>query len=170
VLSSGADLFIIISLEGKEAVRGVIEMKKLIWLIVIGILITACADDIIVKSISELRGAYVGEYIRVKSVSSGAQTKTQGIKWTFTDQKFFCEVTDTVDIWLCDFSGNYKLENKLILSDTVVGAQTCDRNEIPVGSFDLRRASNPDSLIIKQYIEPPTDVEKIILLVAEPVD
>ena len=142
-------------------------MKKTLCLIIIGIFIAGCADDIIVRPASELRGAYEGYYTRIKSVSSGASSKYQNIEWTFTDQKFFCEVTDTEDVWLCDFSGNYELADKLILSDTVVAAQTCDRSDIPVGSFQLIRKSNPsgpDSLVIEQY-DQDADVKKIIRIV-----
>lgn len=97
-------------------------------------------------------------------MTSGAQARKQNIHWTFTNQKFFCEVADSDDVWLCDFYGNYELTNKIILSDTVVADQTCDRNDIPVGQFYLYKKYDPDSLIITQYVEPPVDVEKIISL------
>ena len=142
-------------------------MKKTVWLIIIGIVIAGCAEDIIVRPASELRGVYDGDYIRVKSFSSGAQTKTQKIEWTFTDQMFFCVVVDTVDVWLCNFSGNYELADKLIFSDTVVGAQTCDRNDIPYGAFQLIRKANPsgpDSLLIEQY-DADADVKKVVKIV-----
>ena len=112
-------------------------------------------------------GDYEGVYTCIKNVTSGAQVRKQNIHWVFTYQKFFCEATDSVDVWLCDFSGNYELTDKIILSDTVVADQSCDRSDIPIGSFQLIRKENetgPDSLIIDQY-DTDVDVRKIISII-----
>ena len=134
-------------------------MKKLVLLLFVGLMIFAgCAEDIIVAAQSELRGAYTGRYKFVEHYEEGGVppiTYNQLVDWTFTDQKFFCTVDDTLnDQWLCDFSGNYALENVLVFSDTLIGVQTCDRDRVLVGDCLLRRYLNDeggfDSLEISQ--------------------
>ena len=150
-------------------------MKKLVFLLFAAVLMLAgCADDIIITQRSELRGAYKGYYKIIENYETGGETHTeiQYIDWTFTDQKFFCEVNDTINAqWLCDCSGNYALENVLVFSDTLIGAQTCDRDRIPIGDFQLIKYNNSegaiDSLEISQH-----DVDHTMLkfLMLHPTD
>ncbi|MEW5923181.1 MAG: hypothetical protein AB1746_04265 [Candidatus Zixiibacteriota bacterium] len=151
-------------------------MKKLILLLLIVFAILAsCADDIIIPQQSPLRGAYRGSYTVVENYNTGGATVThfQYVDWTFTDQKFFCDVNDTIssEIWLCNFSGGYKLENVLVFSDTLVGVQTCNKDFIPVGDMQLIRYQNEegllDSMEISQYDIPHTMLKTLMLY---PVD
>jgi hypothetical protein len=140
-----------------ESFEGVINMKRIVWLLLIGFLVVSCAEDIIVKPPSELRGNYKGSYWIETNVGSsgGSKTRWQWIDWTFTDIKFFCEATDTTlrDRITCDFDGFYTVENVMIFSDTTVKPGTCDHDDIPVGEFDYITKSgegNPDTLIFTQ--------------------
>ncbi|PKK84101.1 MAG: hypothetical protein CVT49_04715 [candidate division Zixibacteria bacterium HGW-Zixibacteria-1] len=127
-------------------------MKKLVLLLLVAFAILAsCAKDIIIAQQSELRGAYTGLYKYVINYEVGGIspiTSEQYVDWTFTDQKFYCNVNDSINNqWLCNVSGNYKLENVLVFSDTLLGAQTCDRDRVPIGNFQLIRYQDNEGKI-----------------------
>nr|MBN2277493.1 hypothetical protein [candidate division Zixibacteria bacterium] len=149
-------------------------MRKLTFVLLIAIAIMAgCADDVIIPPQSELRGAYTGVYKVVTDYKdpSSATTDRQNVDWTFTDQKFFCTVTDDDNVWLCDYSGYYEVTDALILSDTLVGVQTCDKDKLLVGRTQLIRYQGSedqlDSVVITQ--EDSTNVMfKTLVLIPEP--
>lgn len=148
-------------------------MRRYVWFFIISAIFLGCAGDIIVPPQGELRGVYKGTYQIIWNAGSGTGSSTdwQYIDWTFTDQKFYCEATDTTlrDRITCDFSGNYTLENKMVFADTIVEPGTCDHDDIPVGEFDFTTISYegaPDTLRFFQRSGPEFNLtEKTIKLV-----
>lgn len=151
-------------------------MKKLILLLLIVFAIMAsCADDIIIPQQSPLRGAYRGLYVYIVNYNAGGlspETHSQYVDWTFTDYNFYCNVNDSInDQWLCDFSGNYSLEDVLVLTVTHIGTQTCNRDQVPSGEFQLIRyqsgENKVDSLVITQILSAQYIKETLVLYPAD---
>ena len=93
-------------------------MKKAFGILfVLALIIWGCKGDIIVEPPSSLRGAYEGTYIRIKQYSSAQITDEQQIDWTFSDQKFWCSHADSLNWFVCEFSGTYELTDKVVLKD-----------------------------------------------------
>jgi len=146
-------------------------MKKLIWIALIGLLFWGCAEDIIVEASGELRGAYEGVYEIVWNYSSGSGqqvTEKQNIEWAFTDLRFFMNVPeeDTSQI-TNNISGNYAVEERLILSDIVKEPGSFKPESVPEGEFSLIRsttADGRDSLSLQQ-LDARNDALKTIIIV-----
>jgi hypothetical protein len=144
-------------------------MRKTTLLVIVAIFVLGCAEDIIVKPPTDLRGVYHGIYERIKNYSSGSGGRIrhdQYIEWSFSDQQFWCDAIDTTlkPRFTCDFTGFYDLADKMILKDTIVDAMTCDHNDIPVGNFQFMRKENPDGLdsLIMEQLDTKDDVYKAI--------
>lgn len=151
-------------------------MKRYIFLMIASvIIITGCAKDIVVTQQGELRGYYPGEFIYTENWGSGtgSQTTKQYIHWTFTDQKFFCEI-DTVkntQIEFCGFSGSYVYEDNVVFSNVQPKPGVCIDDAITEDEFSLIRIridDAPDTLKMEQITGGEFDkTRKSVILVDE---
>lgn len=108
-------------------------------------------DPIIIDPNSEIRGYYLGTYLAIRNYQYGNQeTFTQKVSWIFTDFRMNCEAIDTISYprFICDFSGNYTLGDKINFKDTTVQSCGLDLTLIPYGDFVLD--SNADTLVLTQ--------------------
>jgi hypothetical protein len=114
------------------------------------ILFVACADDIIVKGPSSLRGVYHGKYIYAKGVAAPPMLSDyEWIKWTFSDYKFWVEAekTDLKPKIYCDWSGDYKLEqSNITFSNIDLSGDQCDPEAAPLGVFSFVREAGSGSV------------------------
>ena len=131
---------------------GKIEMARTFWLTIIAILVLGCAKDILVKPPTTLVGVYDGKctVLRNYGSSNPGPTLEQWVEWTFSDYRFWMKATRTDEKpqVFCDANGNYVLESQITLKDTVVIPTTCDRSDVPLGTFSLLHLPG-DTLEIK---------------------
>jgi hypothetical protein len=149
-------------------------MRLFSLILLLGLLIIAgCAKDIVVKPPEGLRGAYEGTYtVREKVGSSNPpEPIRQFVQWTFTDQRFFCDI-DTLknlEIKICNHSGNYEMGNRVTFKDTLVEPGTCDHAHIVIDEFDFvakRFEDAPDTLEFTRAYGPTEDrTEKVLILI-----
>jgi hypothetical protein len=151
-------------------------MKRYIFLVVaVAVIFTGCAKDIVVTQPGELRGYYEGEFIYIENWGSGtgSQTTEQYINWTFTDQKFFCEIdtVKNVNIEFCGFSGTYVYEDKVVFSNVSKNPGVCIDDAITEGEFSLIRLrvdGAPDTLKLEQVSGGEFDkTKKTVILIDE---
>lgn len=115
---------------------------------------------------------YKGTYqVDINPETDSSTMILQYIGWAFTDFRFFCFI-DTVksEKIICDFSGNYHIENdSIIFKDLRVSPGSCDSNLVARGKFEftvIRGLFNLDTLRFYQRVENPDGtVEKTIRLV-----
>jgi hypothetical protein len=141
-------------------------MKKVAILVLsIGVLylmFAACSGDIILKSESDLRGTFNGDYIVTLDYGSTfAKEYTQPVVWIFTDSTYIMYI-DTTRTWdlnfsICRVDGRYSLTEGVNLfqlhsqPDEDAGFNACKEKTNPQGDFSLTKSNNADTLRMVQY-------------------
>jgi len=148
-------------------------MKRAIgfsFLVLFILISLGCKGDVIVKSSSDIRGAYKGEYRVVRNTPSGTQTKRARITWTFTDIEYRYTVEEMIQgNAICESTGDYTLGERVTLTQKTYTPCVGVAEDAPFGDFALQRitiaALELDSLYLLQIdTDPDTGFTKELFL------
>jgi len=144
-----------------------IAISFLVLFVLVGF---ACKSDVIVKSSSDIRGAYKGEYKVVRNTASGTQTKRARITWTFTDLEYRYTVEEMIQgNEICESTGEYTLGQRVTLTQKTYTPCVGVEEDVPFGDFSLQRITIPDLGLDSLYLlqidtDPDTGFTKELFL------
>jgi hypothetical protein len=163
-----------------KAEKGDIRMRKILSLIAfvaLAVIALSCASDIVLEEPPSLKGVYKGRYI-VTFLEEDRKFE-QVVDWVFDDKYYHMDIDVDDPIaptlqCICNYDGVYILEERVRLSLNVapdppgdigsLSCDACDQRLEPVGSFDLIRPPDTDSLKLT-YLDTENQYKKQILLI-----
>lgn len=157
-------------------------MKKLpvllIAVFVIGVVGSACRDDVVLPPPESLVGDWVGTYTYKTGEGVNADSSVQAIKWVFTETNYIMDADTTADgfnetVCFCKGRGTYAITDRVRLEPTSdrplpdYPCNSCDPELSAQGLFALERPSGGIKLTQIDLVEG-VQVTKTVLLVRAP--